>query len=316
MALPPHSARVAVREPTRMNLRTVLPTVVTVAALGVALSLYLESRSLRRKLLVAESQASVETAARKESEAQIFAAHTSKIAQLQAELERVQAAAAFPADPAAEQELNAWFGRITTLRSYLADHPQHRIPEMRLLQVKDWLDATKETELKSEADVRVALAKLRSSAKEYVRERLASAVKSFMQTSGEQPPGDKASLVAFLKNPADAEFLERYRLTRPGEEIASLKRLTSLGKPTPPVILVEQPVDPVWEGSLYFTAQGAIVQGVPAHLLTAVTTAAQSYQAAHGSAPTDGAQLAPYLTAKISPEAVAEIFRASRTPLD
>jgi RNA polymerase sigma factor (sigma-70 family) len=50
-------------------------------------------------------------------------------------------------DSEAESALDGWLQRVVSMKRFLKEHPQYRIPELSLLEEKDWLEATKEAQL-------------------------------------------------------------------------------------------------------------------------------------------------------------------------
>ncbi len=106
--------------------------------------------------------------------------------------------------------------RVTLLRQLFNDLPAQYLPELRLLEPTDWLEVAQAHELESAADIRVALAKLRSLARKKFAPHLQTALRRFTEGSGGLLPAGIMQLASHLDAPADAEMLARYALKRTG----------------------------------------------------------------------------------------------------
>src|SRR6185369_15719418 len=58
--------------------------------------------------------------------------------------------------------LQQWLERIDRLRATLAEKPSLAIPELSLLEEKDWIDLASSSQLETDVDYRQALASLRA----------------------------------------------------------------------------------------------------------------------------------------------------------
>lgn len=106
--------------------------------------------------------------------------------------------------------------RVALLRQLFTDLPAQNLPELRLLVPADWLEVARAHALESAADIRVALAKLRSVARKKFATHLQTALRRFTEGSGGLLPDDVTQLASHLDAPADAEMLARYTLKRTG----------------------------------------------------------------------------------------------------
>ncbi len=126
--------------------------------------------------------------------------------------------------------------RVALLRQLFVDLPAQSLPELRLLMPADWLEVARAHELDSAADIRVALAKLRSLARKKFATHLQTALRRFTDASSGVLPDDIAQLTPHLEAPADAEMLARYAPKRTGRLDTSDDELIA-EKPTSDVIL-------------------------------------------------------------------------------
>jgi len=239
--------------------------------------------------------------------------HFDREVQLETALANLQARVASP-NAKAEEELEGWLNRVSSLRSYLDRHPQYAIPEMKRLRALDWLDATKEAPMATEADLRLALAKLRASAKNLVRASIAAALKQSTAANNGQAPVDLQSIIMNLPDPADAEILKRYELNPPGE-IKGLQRMGPQGAGGVKAILMEKPVDPLWDSRSFYTIDGPGTMSIDESTSRTVQDAMKAYRAANGSEPLSSSAISEFLNKKINPEVQAELFEALRTPI-
>ena len=121
-------------------------------------------------------------------------------------------AAAARATPGSAEDM-----RVALLRQLFTELPAQSLPELRLLAPSDWVEVARAHELDSTADIRVALAKLRSIARKKFAAPMQTALRRFTEGTGGVLPTDIAQLAPYLDAPADAEMLARYELTRSGK---------------------------------------------------------------------------------------------------
>lgn len=140
-------------------------------------------------------------------------------------------AAAARATPGSPEDM-----RVALLRQLFTELPAQSLPELRLLAPSDWAEVARAHELDSTADIRVALAKLRSIARKKFAAPMQTALRRFTEGSGGVLPADIAQLAPYLDAPADAEMLARYELTRSGKLGESAEKLLR-EKPTSDMLL-------------------------------------------------------------------------------
>jgi regulator of replication initiation timing len=125
-------------------------------------------------------------------------------------------------DPTVKQML-AYKAQAEEIARYLERMPDKQIPELKLLTDVDWLTATKEAKLESDADVRRTLSRLRGLAKN--RLPLAGGLNAYINANDGQLPTDLAQLKPYImsrlgdtaveEGVLDA-MLQRYQLLRTG----------------------------------------------------------------------------------------------------
>jgi RNA polymerase sigma factor (sigma-70 family) len=136
-----------------------------------------------------------------------------------------------PAAPGSAVDL-----RVALLRQLAVELPAQSLPELRLLAPADWTEVAAAHELDTAADIRIALAQLRSLARKHLAAHLQSALRRFTAAHDGRLPGDVAQLAPHLDAPADAEMLARYELTRSGRLGAPDEKLLR-EKPTSDMLL-------------------------------------------------------------------------------
>jgi len=161
---------------------------------------------------------------------------------------QLKAAAQDPNDPFTQTVL-ALTVRAAELNQYLGQMPDKRIPELQFLTENDWLAAAREASLDSDADVRKALSKLRSLAKNTFGLQLCHALDQYLHANGSRLPDDPAQLKPFFKEPVDDSVLQRYKMLHTGY-------VTNLPPGTEWVISEKAPVDRDYDSHLYVGPHG------------------------------------------------------------
>lgn len=209
-------------------------------------------------------------------------------------------------DPQAEQEMEDWILRTSTLRNYLDSHPQLKIPEMHFLTTSDWLDAAKEKKFTTEADVRLALAFLRSVAK-----AKAGMTISHLLTEAQK---DGAALPANLSNltndPLLKQILGRYSIFDPNHPPQGY---WPRGVAT--VVVETQFAEPGIDQPQWYTREGSFgVTGVSDEPLKAMRAAIDQFHRDRGFAPKTVDDVRTYLKDVPTGAATQDIFDAVQRP--
>jgi hypothetical protein len=120
-------------------------------------------------------------------------------------------------DPVHE-ELRAMGLRVEKLKENLARHPESQIPELALLEQKDWLNAVSWVKsLETEEEVRDALNSLRFQGKLKAGVDLQQAMKRYAAANDDAVPKDVSDLQPYLDKPFDGAILERYKIVYSGK---------------------------------------------------------------------------------------------------
>jgi RNA polymerase sigma factor (sigma-70 family) len=94
------------------------------------------------------------------------------------------------------QSILALTSRAVELNQHLQQMPDKKIPELQLLDANDWLTAVKEAKFDTDTDIRKALQKLRSIAKDKVP--IGSALYAFASANNGQLPGNISQLKPYF----------------------------------------------------------------------------------------------------------------------
>ena len=118
-------------------------------------------------------------------------------------------------DPA-EAALKSWLDRDKLLRQSFEQWPGKKTPELQLLSEQDWLNATANRRLETDADRREAMSNLRTDAKKKFAGLVNKALERYAEANNQQIPSSLSQLLPFLESPVDSSFLEGYEIAAPG----------------------------------------------------------------------------------------------------
>lgn len=187
------------------------------------------------------------------------------------------------ADSAYEDELMQWIGKVQQLSDFLTGHPEWRISQMDSLTENDWLDVTKDTDLKTEADYRKALARLRELARKTTMREVSKAIKKASVANEGEPFSSLADLLPFLPDGFDVTTLEYNHSV----EITQLPGRPSLAFP-----YIDKIVDPLWEVVHVYKEKGGVINKFVGYNDShKVELAMTSFTKSHGQSPTSFDQL-------------------------
>lgn len=158
-----------------------------------------------------------------------------------------QTKAVFANNAEIEDALDIWIGKVKRLSSYLQLNPGRYIPQMDLLTMEEWLDATKDGELKTDADLRKALAKLRGAARLKVAASIGDAWKAALAANGGEFPADTSRLAPYLPSGFNQSILTQLQLNTTGD-IAGLRTAQKF-------YLIDKSVD-LWDATLFYSQDG------------------------------------------------------------
>lgn len=217
------------------------------------------------------------------------------------------------AERARNAEIAAWLMRIKRLKQLFEQHPDQRIPEMRLLKDDDWLRVTKGVGLNDEESIRKAFAGVRSAAKRHFATSLMRALPKFAKVSKGEPPATVLALAPYLENPADAEFLTHVEVTR----VARLEEYAKRGV-LDWAVQEKNAVDPDYDsryringngGSMIAPAPQAWIPDFPERSQRAYREFAA---ANHGVTPAGIAQMLPYFSPPLDAATAEKLIKAER----
>jgi hypothetical protein len=172
----------------------------------------------------------------------------------------------------------------------LEQAPNAKIPELQLVTEQDWLDAAK-GELKTEADYRRALSRLRGAGENRFGLMLKHALNRYMQSNNEQFPTDLDQLQPYFDSPVDGAALQRW-------EIAPAETVKSLGLGGDVIITQKGPVDDVFDSRIGIGPNGSgSTDFLSWGIAPTMNPVIEAFRAAHnGRGSTDLSQLLPYAT--------------------
>ena len=114
-------------------------------------------------------------------------------------------------DPLVQTAL-AWQSRMERLKQLFVERPDQRIPELRFLTDRQWLDSAKDSDLTTEAGITLALSKARFFARNDVAPIFQAALKNFLAANAGNLPDNISELKPFLDPPLDEAVLDRYKV--------------------------------------------------------------------------------------------------------
>ena len=224
--------------------------------------------------------------------------NTAELLKLRGEVARLRGNAQPQSSNPIETDMKSWLVRVSRLKQRLAETPEAKIPEMRLLDEEDYMGATQGL-LNTERDYLAALSNLRSTGEfKFITTFLNPALTQYAQANNGQFPTDLSQLQPYFPSPVEDAILQRW-------EIAPAKtvRTDNFGDP---IITTKAAVDEDWDqryavGLKGFASAGQDTAGHNGWGVIApdviLGTAAKAYLAANnGQEPTDPSQVIPYLT--------------------
>jgi RNA polymerase sigma factor (sigma-70 family) len=191
---------------------------------------------------------------------------------------------------ATESSAKSWVNRVNLLKQRLEQNPSAKIPELKYVTEKDWLNASK-GELNTDGDYRRALSALRGAGESKIASMLKKALAGYVQASNGQFPTDLGQLHPYFDSPVDDAVLQRW-------EVAPTSTVKSLGLGGDIIITQKAPVDDVFDtrigigpnsiGSTDFLSREIAAKMDPVW---------EAYRASNnGQWPNDTSQLLPYAT--------------------
>lgn len=205
---------------------------------------------------------------------------------------------------AIDAALDVWLMKVDMLMVFLEKNPQWSIPQLKLLTISDWLDVTKDGNFETEADYRRALAKLRGLARQKVASSIGEALARSIAGNEGKIPISSEVLKHYIGQGFDPSYLDGLRINESGK----LPGLKSKQK----FVLVESPVDDVWDQTLFYNADGRWgVRSAGVSGEEMLESSIKRYYKDFGRNPTSIADLAAYPEMKgVDVESLKRVFAA------
>jgi hypothetical protein len=153
---------------------------------------------------------------------------------------RLAATTSAPSAPGVEAlaaTMSTWLGRIEQVRAILAQRPKLGIPELALLEDKDWFNLLDDARLDSDENIRITLATLRTTAEQIMARQISRALGDYVAAHDGQLPSITADLAAVMDHRIAPEWLNRYQVLHTG-------KFTDLSDRDQMEIVQATPVDP------------------------------------------------------------------------
>ena len=140
-------------------------------------------------------------------------------------------------DTALVSVAKSWASRAEQLKAGLKQMPDKGIPEVQLLDEKEWLEAVKRFEhLGTETEIRQALSSLRSLGKQRFAELVRKAFTGYAEANEGQLPTELSQLKPYFSTAVDDAVLQRYQLAQTG-------KLNEVDSKEPLIVESATPVD-------------------------------------------------------------------------
>ncbi len=143
-------------------------------------------------------------------------------------------------DSRTASETHAWLAKLATVRRLFAEHPERGIPELQLLELRDWLGVVKGLSFDTDEQTRKSLAAVRDAAKRQFTMQLSFALRKYLNARDGELPPNLFALAPYFSPPMNTTILDRYTMVRTG-------RLDSNVSSTDPVVLEKSPVDEAFD---------------------------------------------------------------------
>ncbi len=142
--------------------------------------------------------------------------HTATLARRQALQSQLAAQQTAAADASIVTEIRARLARVKTIKQLLAKNPALDLPEIRLLEDNQWLEALQGYDLKDSDQLEAAVLNLRAVAKNEFASSLVDALVAYLKNSHDRLPASIAELAPYFSSTCDPVMLDRYELLHSG----------------------------------------------------------------------------------------------------
>lgn len=247
--------------------------------------------------------ASVQPSARVDNEllklrAEVAQLRAEKRATTNAQTMRAQALG----DDPLQETLRTLGDRAGRLKARVKDMPERQIPELALVQEKDWLDAVARVAgMETDDHARQALSNLRAAAKGAFGDAMKKALQKFADSNGGMMPANVSELAPYMPETTNIAMLERYKMLQSGMLDAAPRDQALIGESAP---AVDDEYDTVFKFHRQGTSSSSVNQ-----VRTELKDAAIAYAKANdGVLPRSPDQIAQYLKRPVDPEKVQRFF--------
>lgn len=177
--------------------------------------------------------------------------------------------------------------------------PDKKIPEMKFLTEKDWINAAWNADLDTDDGVRLALSKLRDEAVDTFLSLTRTALKKYLAANDDILPANLLALKSYYDTPVTDEMLQRYAFMQTG-------KLSS--NPSDSVVRKAVYADADYDSNQEMSMSGG--GGGSFNLVhNAIYDAAVAYTVANnGQTPSDPSQLSAYLKRPVDAAALQKYF--------
>jgi RNA polymerase sigma factor (sigma-70 family) len=189
--------------------------------------------------------------------------------------------------------------RVALLKQKLGEMPDKKIPELKFLTEKDWLNAAWNADLETDDGVRLALSKLRDEAVDTFLNLTRTALKKYLAANNNLLPADLLPLKPYFDTPVTDEMLQRYAFMQTGQ-LSSNPSDSVVRK----AVYADEDYDSNQEMSMSGGGGGSFNRNHDAIYDAAVAFATDN----NGQLPSDPSQIASYLKRSIDDATIQKYF--------
>jgi RNA polymerase sigma factor (sigma-70 family) len=189
--------------------------------------------------------------------------------------------------------------RVALLKQKLEEMPDKKIPELKFLTEKDWLNAAWNADLETDDGVRLALSKLRDEAVDTFLNLTRTALKKYLAANNNLLPADLLPLKPYFDTPVTDEMLQRYAFMQTGQ-LSSNPSDSVVRK----AVYADEDYDSNQEMSMSGGGGGSFNRNHDAIYDAAVAFATDN----NGQLPSDPSQIASYLKRSIDDATIQKYF--------
>ena len=137
------------------------------------------------------------------------------------ELTQLGSTVATNADSASREAL--WAQRLDHLKEWLETNPSEKIPELKLLNDRQWLDSIGSLTIETADEYSKALSNVRANAEIRAMERIVAAMRRYTSDNGGQITTDLSQLTPYLDPAIDPSIVQRYEMVPSTQLVSELQ---------------------------------------------------------------------------------------------